>query len=637
MKWTYNDTDNMGKAGMRMRTQSERTSLQAMKIKGKKQRWKKPAGLVLGLLAALAFGCFSSLAAYDSASLDTCVIDRSGRVVITGTAERGSDETAGQNMTGIPAADASVGSLIQEQPSGILRPLTPEETRMDLTLSAEGVAPPVVAEPSDDGYYYLFELKPYEQGIGTRTDYAAWSDKKELLRFELPYTGNEEDARLYSRFVVALKIGDQYRAISNPIYITNPEVMASYTADYPNAQSKKGLLIELDMIQDAMKLGVKHTTINIPYHHLIGGNLEYRYNGKTYYFNEALVEQYDRAIRTFSSKSIVVTAILLNGWNDAHPELHEAGLAKSQTANYYGFNVSTEAGFETTRALMSFLAERYSGADYDHGRVSNWIIGNEVNNNQDWNYVGPKDLASYTKQYEQSFRVAYTAIRSQSRNARVFFSTDYEWKKDNTDLKYAARDFIDRFAEGIRAEGDIDWGLAYHPYPYPMTEPEFWDDDQTGMVNQTADSPVINFKNLSVLTDYFQRPELRSPSGAVRHIILSEEGFTAMSATRGPVFDIQAAAYAYAYYLVDANPYIDAFILNRQVDAISEYNASCAFGLWTVDMSRPDKVIPVFNRPLHTVFRYIDTSRSLRYTEFAKEIIGIDCWSDVIPGFRLER
>lgn len=60
------------------------------------------------------------------------------------------------------------------------------------------------------------------------------------------------------------------------------------------------------------------------------------------------------------------------------------------------------------------MAERYSGADYKHGRVSNWIVGNEVNNNKNWNYVGPMDLASYTKLYEKNFRVAYTAIKSRS-------------------------------------------------------------------------------------------------------------------------------------------------------------------------------------------------------------------------------
>ena len=566
----------------------------------KKNLIKGGAAGLLTLLLTAAMGCFASFA-YDSASLKTCTVENRNTVVITGTAEKD----------------------------------VPQETVPE-TLEDGTVVPPETEVP-DDGYYYLFELQPYETGIGSRTDYAAWCDKTEKLKFSLPFSGGDSDPRLYSRFVVALKIGDTYQAISAPIYVTNPGDVASFTEEYPEAMSKKGLLIELDMLGDAMELGVKHTTINIPYHHIIGGNLKYRYNGKDYYFNEELIASYDKMISSFSNKGIIVTAILLNGWNDAHPELHEAGLAKSSSAFYYGFNVSTPEGYETTRALFSFMAERYSGADYKHGRVSNWIVGNEVNNNKNWNYVGPMDLASYTKLYEKNFRVAYTAIKSRSKNARVFFSTDYEWKKQNTNLQYAAKDFIDLFNAGISAEGNIEWGLAYHPYPYPMTEPEFWDDDPTGMVNETFESPVVNFKNLHVLTDYFQQAHMRTAGGQVRHIILSEEGFTSDSISRGKVYDIQAAAFAYAYYLVDNNPYIDAFILNRQVDAITEVETSCAFGLWTVDMSRPDKVIAVMPKNIYQVFKHIDTRKSLRYSEFAKSIVGISDWSEVIPGFDPEK
>ena len=566
----------------------------------KKNLIKGGAAGLLTLLLTAAMGCFASFA-YDSASLKTCTVENRNTVVITGTAEKD----------------------------------VPQETVPE-TLEDGTVVPPETEVPGD-GYYYLFELQPYETGIGSRTDYAAWCDKTEKLKFSLPFSGGDSDPRLYSRFVVALKIGDTYQAISAPIYVTNPGDVASFTEEYPEAMSKKGLLIELDMLGDAMELGVKHTTINIPYHHIIGGNLKYHYNGKDYYFNEELIASYDKMISSFSNKGIIVTAILLNGWNDAHPELHEAGLAKSSSAFYYGFNVSTPEGYETTRALFSFMAERYSGADYKHGRVSNWIVGNEVNNNKNWNYVGPMDLASYTKLYEKNFRVAYTAIKSRSKNARVFFSTDYEWKKQNTNLQYAAKDFIDLFNAGISAEGNIEWGLAYHPYPYPMTEPEFWDDDQTGMVNETFESPVVNFKNLHVLTDYFQQAHMRTAGGQVRHIILSEEGFTSDSISRGKVYDIQAAAFAYAYYLVDNNPYIDAFILNRQVDAITEVETSCAFGLWTVDMSRPDKVIAVMPKNIYQVFKHIDTRKSLRYSEFAKSIVGISDWSEVIPGFDPEK
>ena len=261
----------------------------------KKNLIKGGAAGLLTLLLTAAMGCFASFA-YDSASLKTCTVENRNTVVITGTAEKD----------------------------------VPQETVPE-TLEDGTVVPPETEVP-DDGYYYLFELQPYETGIGSRTDYAAWCDKTEKLKFSLPFSGGDSDPRLYSRFVVALKIGDTYQAISAPIYVTNPGDVASFTEEYPEAMSKKGLLIELDMLGDAMELGVKHTTINIPYHHIIGGNLKYRYNGKDYYFNEELIASYDKMISSFSNKGIIVTAILLNGWNDAHPELHEAGLAKSSSA-----------------------------------------------------------------------------------------------------------------------------------------------------------------------------------------------------------------------------------------------------------------------------------------------------------------
>ena len=63
------------------------------------------------------------------------------------------------------------------------------------------------------------------------------------------------------------------------------------------------------------------------------------------------------------------------------------GTQKSSNAFYYMFNAETESGFEQTKAIASFLADHYSGSNSSYGKVSNWIIGNEINNQQ-WNYMG---------------------------------------------------------------------------------------------------------------------------------------------------------------------------------------------------------------------------------------------------------
>lgn len=490
-----------------------------------------------------------------------------------------------------------------------------------------------------DNYLYLFELQPYQDSLDGRTDYCGWITKGDALSFDIPLNLGTEKNRLYSRFVVAVYDGQGYTQVSNTAYVTNPEVLAKHTDPYRTAQNKKGLLIQNtdSMVADAFELGVNHVIVNIPFHHILGQGIDYTYDGKNYSFNKEVMENLDYTIRRMSEKSMTVTAVILNGWNGNTPQLVYPGVTKQPENQvfYYGFNASTKEGYETIKAIASFLAERYSSLSSPYGKVSNWIIGNEINNQQ-WNYVGPMGIDQYIQEYERAFRVFYTAIRSTNQNDRLFFSTDYNWNHEaNGTTKYGAKEIVDKFADKTGAGGSMDWGLAYHPYSIPLTEPEFWDDDQTGLIKNDAGSPVVNLKNLSVLTDYMQNPQLRGRDGKVRHIILSEQGFTSVSATRGENNDLQAAAIAYAYYIADSNPYIDAFIMSRQVDAPSEAAASQNFGLWKCDMNKPNDIVPTMRKKSWTVYKNIDNRKAtLETTEFAKSIIGIQKWSDVIPGFR---
>lgn len=486
-----------------------------------------------------------------------------------------------------------------------------------------------------DGVLYLVEMQPYQTNLDGRTDYAASSAPGDSVTFTFPLNYGTAQDRLYSKFVIAVWDGSKYIEVSEPHYITNPEKVAKNTEPFNEALSKKGLNIELSMLSDAFDLGVKHVATNIAFHQILGEGIDYEFEGTTYHFNKAVIEDYDRTISALSGKGMTVTAIILNGWNDATPDLIYPGTEKSSNAFYYLFNVATEKGFQQTRAIASFLAQRYDGSNPNYGKISNWIIGNEINNQQ-WNYTGAWDLNSYVQAYQDAFRVFYTAIKSTSANDRVYFSLDYNWNNEiDNKLKYGGKNIVDTFNSIANVQGQMDWGLAYHPYPAPMTEPEFWDDANTGLITSDFNSPVINFANLNLLTDYFQQGSLRAPSGEVRHIILTEQGFTATSASRGEVPDIQAAAYAYSYYLVDSNPYIDAYILSRQVDAPLEVRSGLSFGLWECDMNQGDVISATWPRKIWQVFRDIDKKKyTLEATEFAKSIIGIEKWSDVIPNFK---
>ncbi len=548
-----------------------------------------------------------------------------------------------ETLTGAAGSEAS-GADGKEETGEVLTAAPTEKAVLSCTTDGTNVniTGAVSGEVSDpavfDNYWYLFEMEPYEDELGDRTDYKAWWTKGDAISYSLPLNFGLDSDRLYSKYVLAVFDGTRYHAVSAPSYITNPEAVAENKAEFKTPLTKKGLLIDGGLIADAMELGVKHTSINIAFHQILGEGIDYQYDGKTYHFNRELVESYDKIVDTMSGKDIMVTAIILNGWNERTPQLFLPGVEKKSKASYYSFNANTREGVETIKAVASFLAQRYSGQTGSKGKISNWVIGNEINNNEIWNYAGEKELDTYINEYMKAFRVFYTAIKSVSSNDRIYFSTDFFWTEPEASLvKYGARDVIDTFGAIVREGGDISWGLAYHPYPDPLTEPEFWDDDQNGRATDSVDTRIVNFRNLHILTDYMQRQELLAPDGSVRHIILSEQGFTSKSATRGDVKDIQAAALAYAYYIADSNPYIDAILMNRQVDNVYETREYVALGLWECDMSSPDKVQQAMRKKAWAVYRVIDKKSSLEVTEFAKEIIGIEKWSDVIPNFRWKK
>lgn len=534
------------------------------------------------------------------------------------------------------AADAAGETEAPEKPviqvSARISSCTVTSDKQNIHIQGSSSGDPV----GTDGKLYFFELHPYEDGIGERRDYVWSATAGQNFSFNLPSNWGSNPDRMYNAFIAAVYDGEAFVEVSDPHYVTNPEVVAPNQAPFNTPLTKKGLRIQIDMLDDAMDLGVKHAGTDIMFQQILGSGIEYEYDGKIYHFSAPVMAEYDRTISALSGKGINVTAVILNGWSDATPELMYPGVQKTKDANHYMFNVVTPKGYEETRAIAAFLAERYDGSNPNYGKVSNWVIGNEVNNQKNWNYMGPTDLTNYVRTYLKAFRVFYTAIKTASASDRVYMSLDFHWNNEaDGKLKYGGKSVVDAFNSIANVEGQFDWGLAYHPYPYPMTEPEFWDDDKTGLVTNDFDSPIINFKNLNTLTDYFAQETLRTPSGHVRHIILTEQGFSAKSQTRGDVPYIQAAAFAYSYYLVDSNPYIDAYLLSRQVDGPSEVALGTPLGLWECDVNQPHRIVATKRRKIWEVFKNIDKKKTtLESTEFAKSIVGIDKWSDVVPNFK---
>lgn len=499
-----------------------------------------------------------------------------------------------------------------------------EKDKISVTVDSSGDS------SGTDGSVYIFEIKPYQNDLSGRTDYLAKGSIGANQKFSFPLHAGPGELRLYSAFVPAVKVGGRYEMIANRRYIENPEIVAE-NQDPALNPGKKGLRVDPNILDDALSLNIKHAGVDIPTQRFFGNGIDYTYESKTYKINKELIDQLDAEVKRLSDSGVAVTAILLNAWNQTVPELNPLGVTElpKEQAVYYGFNVESEAGFRAVKAMASFLAKRYNGKN-GHGKITNWVVGNEINN-QYWNYMGDLDVSAYTSKFQRAFRVFYTAMKSVSANDNIMFSIDHYWNMLPEAApvgKYKGKDILLAFHNYEEAEGYMDYGLALHPYPYPIYSPNFWDDDKTGRVNDTADSPIVNFKNLHVITDFMSMDSMKNRKGEVRKIFLTEEGFSSIAKGVDKSTE-QAAAVAYSYFIVDNNPYISAYLMSRQEDNEDETKHGLAFGLSSIV---DHKLVP---KPAHEVFKWIDNpSATEGIADFARAVIGIDSWDQLILNFR---
>lgn len=482
-------------------------------------------------------------------------------------------------------------------------------------------------QASDDGLVYLFAMPTYAAGLTGEPLASATLTEQVVL--STPLQKDTADSKLYHKFALAVKSGGAFVQITEACYILNPEAVATNTMAYPEGVSKKGLLVNPAQYTtgEIADVGVKQTTYDIPVNRLFGSTtnshyptINFQYNGKSYQFDGFVVAQYDHVFKSLTNQGVVVSAILLNELDPTcmqttHP------LARTQTTSpYYMFNAAEQAGVEHLAAAGAFLAQRYSTGS--NGRVHNWIIGNEITAKDHWNYIAPMDVATYTEEYAKALRVFYTAIKSKNANARIFISLDQTWdRNENLTTGYDGRDIVDALARNSAAKGNFDWGIAIHPYPVPLTWPAFWsmppEYAALKLVQQNENTPMITVANINVFTDYMCKPENLTRAGQVRPLMVSEVGFP--SAMGEP---IQAAAISYAYYNCAVyNQHIDAFILARDIDSATEVAQGLNMGLKNADGSP---------KAAYDIYKNIDGGNSLAVTEFAKGVIGISDWSQVI-------
>jgi|GEM_PF-512636 len=394
------------------------------------------------------------------------------------------------------------------------------------------------------------------------------------------------------------------------------------------ARGKKGLQVQ--MVDDALALGIHHAALNVNLPSLLApadaaDAYPWRSNGREFRFRRSAVDAIP--VKPLSDAGVSVSLILL-AYASGDAEVDRLWLHpgySSKAPNRLGaFNTSRVEGVEAYQATVEFLAHHFSQPDARHGRVSHFIVGNEVTAHWHWANMGDVPADVFIRDYLRVVRLTQAAVRGVTGAVRVCLSLDHHWNLtygNQPTRAIAGRRLIDEFNRVARAGGNFEWHLAYHPYPEDLFKARTWK-DRTALPG--ADTPRITFRNLGVITEYMRRPELLL-DGVPRRVLLTEQGFHSDGTEAGEA--LQAAAYAYAWRKVMADPGIDCFILHRHVD--HRHEGGLNLGLWR---RKPESVAdPLSPKPIHEVFRRAGTPQWEEAFRFALPIIGVTNWSEVAP------
>lgn len=426
-------------------------------------------------------------------------------------------------------------------------------------------------------------------------------------------------------------------------YLDNPEAVARLTEPLPVRRSIKGVGILIP--SDLERLGVQYTTINVLLWDLLtmtdhgDDTIPYAFEGETYYFKKHHVEVMDNTLVTCDRNGISVLGILImkNVNNDdpdsparyyAHPETQD-----TNAMDLVAVDMTNMRAVQYYKAIVSFLTTRYTRPDRKYGRFEGYIVGNEIGTATCWNYMGIQSYESYLDQYWRWLRLTSTLCKQAWSLLRVYASFDHFWierERQPDFVSFYNKDVLDGLVRLSEERGDFDWNIAWHPYPQDIYKIDTWNDPDCG---EGFDTRFITFKNLDVLSRYLQLPQNRY-RGEMRRIILSEQGFT--SGDNAPEKqEMQAAAYAYAYYKALLTPGVDIFSMNGHVDNGCEMGLS--LGLWT---AKPGTVNQAQKeKPVYAVFRDIDREGSLEMTRVLLPVIAgtreqpAADWRDVLPEF----
>lgn len=349
------------------------------------------------------------------------------------------------------------------------------------------------------------------------------------------------------------------------------EASAANVVYYPEVDgfANKDTLKGIQGKVDATEYGIQHSLFNLTMNDCIypadhpyvsqGSITPFTFEGEQFYF--LMPDRYYRNIKACNQNNISVSMVFLLAYDSNEPAFKNQYVFQPKlyynpsksSANYYAPAVTEEAS-KIYRAFFSWICEECAKKQM---HIDNFILGNEANVPNQWNYTGTNDPAVNAEVYANAFYNMYTAVRHYTDVSRCSIAIDHTWQFTYDGQAIAAKDFLDRVVQRLNVlESDIDWCVSCHLYPAILDEVDIWSTlDHKGVkdYNVKDDSAwFIDGNNLSVMTNY-----IRNRYGEEHRVMLTEQGFTSADSV-----EWQAASLAYSYYAAMYDPMVDCFILN---------------------------------------------------------------------------
>jgi len=435
--------------------------------------------------------------------------------------------------------------------------------------------------------------------------------------------------RLFSRFTVWSQDGRQ--TADGARYVTDfaPEAHA-WSYPYPQATSKKGAPA---IGEDAKTLGICHNTMNVNLCELFSvlpgqDTILYEFGGRSFYIRKAVADNYDKLVLAFYQNKVNLTQILLASPRlfgaDNNPLLNSMAVHPNYNQEGFisAFNMRTEDGVAYYGAFLDYLASRYMRKDAQYGRVTGFILGNEIDHQWYWGNMGETPVEEYVQEYTGALRLAWQTAQKYYSEGRAYISLTHFFNTTIDPSKrlrfYKGREVLEYLNSYAVQDGNFGWNVAYHPYCENLSIPDFWNDRSATFDFST---PRITFKNIEVLPAFMAQEHLLY-QGEPRRIIFSEQGFNSFDKYSE---ELGFAGYCLAFKKIEKQPTIESFIYYGYTDNKHEFGLNLGLRRGSDD---PDVLGEA--KPAWYAFRDMGTEREATAIARAISIVGEHMWNQIL-------